>query len=45
MDNPLLKNALRAFNAERLSKALNDEEASRVDSSESKREDSKRVEP
>ena len=35
----------KAFNAQRLSKALKDEEASRVDSSESKREDSKRVEP
>ena len=35
----------KAFNAKRLSKALKDEEASRVDSSESKREDSKRVEP
>ena len=35
----------KAFNAQRLSKALSDEEASRVDSSESKREDSKRVEP
>ena len=35
----------KAFNAQRLSKALKDEEVSRVDSSESKREDSKRVEP
>ena len=35
----------KAFNAKRLSKALKDEEVSRVDSSESKREDSKRVEP
>ena len=34
----------KAFNAQRLSKALKDEEASRVDSSESKREDSKLVE-